>query len=631
MSRSLLLAGLCIGLVALLAERPAASQPFTFTFVETTFPSLSYGAVGFADVDRDGRFDIAAAGNTSRFQPFVPEAFIAYSREEALVVEENQETWRHTYEQEPLSAQMWHARMAWQDADGDGDVDLAMTGTTQPQFPFAARTVFYDNEDGTLVPVETALPDLYGGAVAWGDVDNDGDADLLLTGSTSDDAYVTALYRNDGGTFSAVEAGLRDVAFGDAAWGDVDNDGDLDLVLSGADNDGGFFTDLYRNDAGTFTRVEAGLEGLAFTSVDWGDYDNDGDLDLVLTGGELSPQVLDGVIQVYRNDGGTLTPIDLDLDGIVYGAAAWGDYDSDGDLDLYVSGGRSALGTRLTRVYQNQGSGRFAYVITLPSTAIVSSLWGDYDSDGDLDLLSAGLNSSGSPLTTLYRNDYRIVNTPPTPPDGLQATTQGGTATLSWTAATDEQMPQAGLTYTLRVGTAPGGTDVVAPMADPETGYRYVPGRGNVDHNTQWTLRNLPEGTYYWSVQAVDGSYKGSPFAEEGSFTIQNAGGDGVSTDVDEEETLPTRLALHPAYPNPLRETATLRYDLPDAASVTLTVYNVLGAQVARLVDRVQPAGRQQVSWNGTDASGRRVSAGVYFVRMQAGTSVRSQQLVVVR
>jgi hypothetical protein len=630
--RFFFLCWLCTG--ALLGAGAVAAQPFTFTFVMPSFPSVSYGALGAADVNGDGRFDVVAAGNTSRSASFQPASFLALSQEERWNTSGFRTFWEHVYERVDLPAAMWHAAMAWHDYDGDGDVDLAMMGTPQSRFPFEARTQVYRNDAGadgsvTLTPLTTDLPGRYGGALAWGDYDNDGDADLLLTGSTTDERLHTNLYRNDGGTFVLTDAALPDLAYGDVAWGDYDSDGDLDLALSGATTSGQFVTAVYRNDAGRFTDSGADLLGLAFSSLDWGDYDSDGDLDLAVSGGVLSEQVFDGRTRVYRNDGGSFTDLGLDLEDVVYGDAAWGDVDNDGDLDLLVTGSRAVQETRLSRIYRNQGGGQFVYALTLPGRAIVSFTWGDYDADADLDLFLTGLDERRRPLTALYRNDYRIVNTPPEAPGSLQAVTQDGTVTLSWAAAVDEQTPTSGLTYNLRVGTTPGGHDVLAPDADAATGYRYVSARGNVDHNTRWTLRALPEGTYYWSVQALDHSFSSSPFAEEGTFTVQSAGGDEVNTGTEADGALPARLALHPAYPNPSRGATTIRYDLPAVTPVTLSVYNVLGARVAHLVDRVQPAGQHHVAWDARDRAGRRVGAGVYVVRLQTGTAVRSQNVVV--
>ena len=84
--------------------------------------------------------------------------------------------------------------------------------------------------------------------------------------------------------FTDVGATLQGVRFNNVAWGDYDNDGDLDILLAGRTNTGSRVSRVYRNDAGIFTDIAAGLTGVDNASVAWGDYDNDGDLDILLTG-----------------------------------------------------------------------------------------------------------------------------------------------------------------------------------------------------------------------------------------------------------------------------------------------------------------------------------------------------------
>jgi hypothetical protein len=133
--------------------------------------------------------------------------------------------------------------------------------------------------------------------------------------------------------FTDIDAGLTGVTNCSLAWGDYDNDGDLDLALAGATSDLSPFdpvSKVYRNEGGTFTDIEAGLPGANWCSLAWGDYDDDGDLDLALAG--LAGTT--GVGKVYRNDDGAFTDIDAGLAGVHLCSLAWGDYDDDGDLDL---------------------------------------------------------------------------------------------------------------------------------------------------------------------------------------------------------------------------------------------------------------------------------------------------------
>ncbi len=87
----------------------------------------------------------------------------------------------------------------------------------------------------------------------------------------------------------------------------------------------------------------------------------------------------------------------------------------------------------------------------------------------------------------------------------------------------------------------------------------------------------------------------------------------------DRQISVSLSYVLHPAYPNPFNPSTTLRYDLPQASRVRLTIYDVMGREVRTLVQGEQGAGYQSVNWGGTDNSGQPVSSGVYLYRIEAG------------
>ncbi len=256
------------------------------------------------------------------------------------------------------------------------------------------------------------LPELYFSSAAWGDYDNDGDLDFLVAGRNASpelgEPAVTRIYRNEGdGTFSDIQADLPKVSGGSAAWGDYDNDGDLDILLTGVDQNWGPATfRVYKNEGdGTFVDLHAGLPGLSNSAVAWGDYDNDGDLDILLTGQDrvaIDPPIS----RVYENQGdGTFVDIHAGLIGVRDGAAAWGDYDNDGDLDILLTGGLSF------RVYENLGGGTFVDIhADLSGVTFSAAAWGDYDNDGNLDILLAGRGAGGDPVfTCLSKPRWRHV------------------------------------------------------------------------------------------------------------------------------------------------------------------------------------------------------------------------------
>ena len=235
------------------------------------------------------------------------------------------------------------------------------------------------------------------GTCSWGDFDGDGDLDLFLAGSGT----FMAVFRNDGGKFAEVTeaVGLGKVPSGYSLnLIDYDNDGRLDLYVSLNGWSGPMKNRLFHNEGGRFVDVSAksGADdaGSGFTAM-WGDLDNDGWLDFVVANGVLK----DGSVpQIYRNNrDGTFTnmtraagikePADYGAIGV-----ALGDYDKDGDLDILVNG----LGGAPNRLYRNQGNWQFVEVaakagLSQPGHNGFVCFFLDYNNDGWPDVLTTSL------------------------------------------------------------------------------------------------------------------------------------------------------------------------------------------------------------------------------------------------
>jgi len=287
---------------------------------------------------------------------------------------------------------------AWADYDNDGDLDVLVTGSPN-------ITKLYRDNAGTFNEVNAGLPQLFWSTAAWGDYDNDGDLDLLLSGDrgTGPAGYITKVYRNTNGTFTDINAGLQGTRMAAVAWGDYDNDGDLDILLVGhiaGHAQAVYIAKVYRNDAGTFTDINANLAGTRGGSVDWGDYDSDGDLDILITGARGWDS--DPITKLYNNNSGTFTEVSTTLPNVAYSCGRWGDYDKDGDLDLLLCGGPGS--GYVSRIYNNNGGVFTDINAGLVGVATTSVAWGDYDNDGDLDALLTGTTGL-TDITRVYRND----------------------------------------------------------------------------------------------------------------------------------------------------------------------------------------------------------------------------------
>jgi hypothetical protein len=157
----------------------------------------------------------------------------------------------------------------------------------------------------------------------------------------------------------------------------------------------------------------------------------------------------------------------------------------------------------------------------MPGMVYGEAQWGDYDGDGDLDVVTLG-GRIGYAEGVLYRNESARSNAPPSAPTEVTARYVGNNSILiSWSASTDAETPGASLTYNLAVGTTAGGCEIMSPHARLATGVRLVPAMGNVGFRRSHMLTNLPPAkAYYYSVQAVDAGFAGSPFSARGVIAL---------------------------------------------------------------------------------------------------------------
>ena len=290
-------------------------------------------------------------------------------------------------------------RLAFGDLDSDGDLDLVTANERVYDGATSRYAGIYFNqhrqkalEDGAAWRTEI-LDDYNGASIAWGDVDNDGDADLAVAPSKG---APLRLYLSTNGVLSAApdwySADINKAYR--LAWGDINNDGFLDLACA---NRYGIPNRIYMNVGGVLESTASWTSGEYVNSqcLTLGDYDNDGDLDLAV-GGVAEPD------RLYNNNNGSLDTTSgwISADNIRNTwDVDWVDFDHDGDLDL-ISGGYPS------RIYVNHNG-----IIEDSASVIFGSGpgfdWGDFDADGDLDVAVAGENEA------IYLNDRgKISDTP---------------------------------------------------------------------------------------------------------------------------------------------------------------------------------------------------------------------------
>jgi len=306
---------------------------------------------------------------------------------------------------------------AWGDYDNDGWVDLFVSNHQ----PGARNWLFRNNSNGTFTKITSGSVVTDAATTPWGvswvDYNNDGWLDLIVASHNGSPSIV---YRNiGGGSFAretAAEVGsiATDVSISHAVTcADYDNDGYLDLFAANGSLGQNFRDVLYRNQGnGSFIQVSNNLTTLILSSSlgSWCDYDNDGDMDLFVTHSGAVGNSL------FRNDGAghfvdaTTNSGLVDIGESI--GAAWGDYDNDGDLDLFVTNVRLNGAVIQNFFYRNLGDGTFARITTgelvTEQDRFVNCAWVDYDNDGWLDLFVTVTGQvapvPGGVNNRLYRN-----------------------------------------------------------------------------------------------------------------------------------------------------------------------------------------------------------------------------------
>ena len=297
-----------------------------------------------------------------------------------------------------------HSSIVFGDIDNDNDLDMILAGCSSGGVTTCTiadkSRVYTNNRSGLVENVFWGqnLSSIGYGSLSLGDIDKDGDLDLVALGDTGGGNGAVEIYTNNGSSFVRNHTWTNNISNVDAyagsvVLGDIDNDGDLDLVLVGAypSSDNG----VYINNGTSMVKDSAWIElpyvgyGNGMGSLALGDIDNDGDLDLAFLG-SFSGDFYRGI---YLNNGTNFVENYTWLGDIVYYGWAWaslilGDYDNDGDLDLAIIGTGGGGGDKFF-VFNNTNN-NFSYNQRVSNFFDGSISWGDYDNDGDLDLAAMG-------------------------------------------------------------------------------------------------------------------------------------------------------------------------------------------------------------------------------------------------
>ena len=456
--------------------------------------------------------------------------------------------------------------VSWGDYDQDGDMDLALMGQSNSSGSF---TDIYKNDEGKFTRMFQNFKNVYDGDLSWVDLNKDGYLDLVVSGYNETPQLNIYISENKAQYFSSSsnDFGLPKLFSTKMAWGDLDNDGDIDLTISGIDSDNNKVFNVYYRENGqdNFIKEEnfnSSLDVSGYLEII--DIDLDGDNDIKYSGGIVlnsffrttynqnnnwqsiptknssigfikfkNRPTLD-YIEMGENSSGELV-INNSASGNYYmpgentsfpsitdlklknGDITIGDYNNDGYDDVVITG-ENENGEPITKLYDGGISSFIESTIQLVGLRESTADWVDYDMDGDLDLFLSGLDTNGA-KTLLYETEVEMAyNESPSEVTGLKAEDLGnGKIKFSWDIPTDDISTNIG--YVIRLGTSPGGTELSNTLSNLSTGNRLISQPPPIYSNSYETI--LDPGKYYYAIQAVDGGLKASNFSEESSYTLK--------------------------------------------------------------------------------------------------------------
>ncbi|MBN2776709.1 MAG: T9SS type A sorting domain-containing protein [Bacteroidales bacterium] len=500
---------------------------------EVEIQEMSDGDVDWGDYNNDGLMDFVITG-----RKFV-ESVVHYY----FIIYENNGN-NHFVELDYSFVGIEDGSLDWGDYNNDNYLDMAISGFHLENDIFDVYSeVLKNNCDSAFSWIENEnFIRTCTGEMKWGDYNTDGKSDLLQCGITKQGYVKANVYSNMNKDSFNLFLSISKGKDGNIDWGDYNNDGYLDFVITGWVLDSKE-TRVFKSQGDTvfIEQTQFNFSDVMYGSVEWGDYNNDGFLDILISGDDNDWLRITKIYQNIKGD----DFVEINTDNIIqvtYGCVLWGDYNNDGLSDICVTGSNNIQFN--TKLYSNNGNNNFVEENSvLDPVNNCGVVYGDYDNDNDLDVLITGTSTNGIKISKLYRNTTPIANIRPNVITNLQTEIVGNDVIFSWDEGTDDNQPSPGLNYNIYIydednrdhiisgDTVYDNMYVASPQAfpyyHPLNGKRLMPKRGHIQGIRQYgrvsyIVKGVFENckTYYWSVQAIDASFEGGQFAEEDIFVF---------------------------------------------------------------------------------------------------------------
>jgi hypothetical protein len=622
----------------------------------------------WGDYDNDGDLDIFIAN---------------WEQKNALYQNNGDGTFTGVTEGEIVNDEGKSMGCSWADYDNDGYLDLFVTNYVQ------SNALYHNNGDNTFTKIaagEIVTDQGFSAGCGWGDYDNDGFVDLYVVNWGRNNF----LYHNNGdGTFTKITEGeivnSRARSLG-CSWGDYDNNGYLDLFVTNWDRNNFLY---HNNGDGTFTKINGDpiVEDRGFfTNSNWGDYDNDGDLDMFITNWDEDPQQKN---MLYRNNGNeTFTKIgvgDIVNDEGPSIGSSWGDIDNDGDLDLivtndgevnnflYLNNGNRNNWTNIKCVGISSNASAIGAKVRVKATINNQSVWQMQEISGqtgyasqnslnaEFGLKDAALidsikvewpNGLVQVMLDITINQHLTINEPMINLDVPERDVFSGDTVL---VPINVQFPEY-FTFSsaeIKIGGYSNNLDFLEVVTDTSL---------SGDHEWIFEVNESDSTVKIWFAGAEDVSGQGVLFWSKFSVTTSNIGfvpinvessvfdtglipvnitsgglnvmqpSQDITKVMSREATIPSEFTLEQNFPNPFNPSTTIHYSLKQSSIVQLSIYNEMGHLVRNLVNTAQSSGNHSVVWDGRNETGELVSSGMYFYILKVdGNVVRTRRMTLIK
>jgi len=308
---------------------------------------------------------------------------------------------------------VYQGSVNWGDYNNDGLLDFMMTGEHLSNGNEYYYSAIYNNLGNNVFESDTnKIKKVTESSLEWGDYNNDNFLDILLSGYYIINNYVflnSDIYKNNKNeTFTyMLSPTLTPIGMGNMTWGDYSQDGYADILQTGFGG-GTFISKIYNNNKKNFFDYQnnINIEKVTSSDVVWGDYNNDGNLDFIIAGMNGTTRIT----KIYKNNGNnTFTEqTDIQITGVDNVSIDFGDYNNDGYLDILLTGYHwNDTSYEITKIYKNNGDGTFTEVnnLKLIGVHLGCVCFGDYDNDGMLDILLTGSDKNVIPQTKIYKNN----------------------------------------------------------------------------------------------------------------------------------------------------------------------------------------------------------------------------------